>query len=150
RVAHCLWTTVCCPGVWNCLTMAPPAPRRRQTAFGTPASRLNRHDWNCGVPAQGCTCERRIIERLKVRSSAGVRPVPRCGTGKPGRQLPARRKEGTMGQWYFARNRQKYGPFTDDQMKQLAAGGHLQPTDMVLQDGQKQWQPATVVLSLFT
>ena len=50
-----------------------------------------------------------------------------------------------IGRWYVAKNKQKLGPFTDDQMKQMASIGKIQPTDMVLEEGKQKWEQAHAV-----
>jgi hypothetical protein len=52
-------------------------------------------------------------------------------------------------QWYYARNNQKHGPLTGRQLKQAAATGQLQPTDMVWKEGMPKWVPASGVKGLF-
>ena len=52
-------------------------------------------------------------------------------------------------QWYFARDRQKYGPFSTAQMRQLAAERRLLATDMVHKDGESKWVAAFSVMGLF-
>ncbi len=50
--------------------------------------------------------------------------------------------------WYYAHNRQRIGPVSFAQMRELAASGRLQPTDMVLREGTRQWVPAGAVEGL--
>ena len=52
-------------------------------------------------------------------------------------------------QWYYTRNKQQQGPVSLEQLKQLAAGGQLQPTDMIWKDGLPQWQAASSMGGLF-
>ena len=51
--------------------------------------------------------------------------------------------------WYLARNRQKYGPYSIEQLRQMASSGHLFPEDMLLQEGTQQWVAASSVQGLF-
>lgn len=51
--------------------------------------------------------------------------------------------------WYVARDRKKYGPYALAQLKQLAASGKIQPSDMVLAEGTQQWKPARDIRGLF-
>jgi hypothetical protein len=44
--------------------------------------------------------------------------------------------------WYYAKGPQKFGPISFDQLRQMAAKGDLQPTDLLLQAGTVQWQAA--------
>jgi tetratricopeptide (TPR) repeat protein len=51
--------------------------------------------------------------------------------------------------WFYARNRQKVGPVSREQLQQLAASGQLKPDDMVLQEGSRNWVPARSVPGVF-
>jgi hypothetical protein len=51
--------------------------------------------------------------------------------------------------WYVARHKQKVGPYTTTQLRQLAANGQLRPVDMILGEGQIKWVPAGSVPGLF-
>ena len=44
-------------------------------------------------------------------------------------------------QWYVGRNGQKAGPYTTEQLKQMAAAGQLVPTDLLWKQGLEQWVP---------
>lgn len=55
-----------------------------------------------------------------------------------------------MPQWYYARDRQKLGPFEFAQLQQLAGAGLVQPGDMVLEDGSQQWREARAVPGLLS
>jgi hypothetical protein len=50
--------------------------------------------------------------------------------------------------WYFARQKQRLGPFSTAQLAQLATAGLLQPTDMVLKEGAARWVQAVTVSEL--
>jgi hypothetical protein len=52
-------------------------------------------------------------------------------------------------QWYYARNNQKHGPLTPQQLRQAAATGRLQATDMVWKEGMQKWVPASSIQGLF-
>ena len=54
-----------------------------------------------------------------------------------------------MSQWYFSKNNQQQGPVSAEQLKQLAASGQLQPTDMVWKEGMGQWAEARKLKGLF-
>jgi hypothetical protein len=45
--------------------------------------------------------------------------------------------------WYIARNNQRLGPFSWPQIQDMAKGGMLQVTDMLLQHGAQKWQEIT-------
>jgi hypothetical protein len=45
-------------------------------------------------------------------------------------------------QWYWAKGKQKCGPFTYDQLRQMAAAGAVSPADLLLNEGASQWVPA--------
>ena len=51
--------------------------------------------------------------------------------------------------WYYAREGQSLGPVPFDELKRLAAGGQLAPTDSVCPVGSQQWQAASSVADLF-
>jgi hypothetical protein len=51
--------------------------------------------------------------------------------------------------WYFARLKQKLGPFSWNQLRQLAAFGLLQRSDYVLQEGAAKWCEAGTIEGLF-
>jgi hypothetical protein len=51
--------------------------------------------------------------------------------------------------WYIGRNNQKFGPFTERQLGQLAALGLLQPTEMLWQEGAPRWVPASSLKDFF-
>ena len=51
--------------------------------------------------------------------------------------------------WYYSRGGERHGPFTTNQLKQLAQTGELQPTDSVWKDGMPTCRPASEVKGLF-
>ncbi len=53
------------------------------------------------------------------------------------------------GPWFATPNNQKLGPFYWSQLRQMAAGGLLQRSDMVMQDGTDRWLAAISVPGLF-
>jgi hypothetical protein len=52
-------------------------------------------------------------------------------------------------QWHVARGKQKFGPYTFAQLRQIAAEGRIVPTDMVLKVGTQKWMPASAFTGLF-
>lgn len=52
-------------------------------------------------------------------------------------------------QWYIARNSSKVGPYSTDQMKQMAGTGQLRHADLVLEEGKTKWLPASQVSEFF-
>jgi hypothetical protein len=52
-------------------------------------------------------------------------------------------------QWYYSRAGQRLGPIGSAELKQLADGGQLAPTDLVWKDGMAEWAPAHQVKGLF-
>ena len=52
-------------------------------------------------------------------------------------------------EWYYAKDGKPEGPVSAAQLKQLAASGQLEPTDMVFKVGTKDWAPASSVAGLF-
>jgi hypothetical protein len=51
--------------------------------------------------------------------------------------------------WYFARDGQRMGPFSFEQLKQMASSGVLNMGDMMLRLGEQKWVPAKSVDGLF-
>jgi hypothetical protein len=51
--------------------------------------------------------------------------------------------------YHWAVNGKKAGPFTTEQLRQLAAVGQLKPTDMLLPDGSPKWVAAGTVAAIF-
>ncbi len=51
--------------------------------------------------------------------------------------------------WYIARGKQRCGPFTYEQVRQMAASSVLSPHDMVFNEGASQWVEAENVPGLF-
>lgn len=54
-----------------------------------------------------------------------------------------------MNRWYYAREKQKIGPVSLTRLQQLATSGELQPSAMVLQEGNPKWMPASAVPDIF-
>jgi hypothetical protein len=52
-------------------------------------------------------------------------------------------------EWYYAKNKQKVGPLTAAQLKQLVRSGELSRNDMVWKEGMAKWTPAGQVKGLF-
>jgi len=44
-----------------------------------------------------------------------------------------------MSNWYIGRNKQKFGPFSTNQLQQLVTLGLVQSTEYVLQEGSSRW-----------
>ena len=55
-----------------------------------------------------------------------------------------------MSKFYVSRNQQQFGPYTSDQLKQLATSGQITRDDMVLQEGSSQWAAAGCIRGLFS
>lgn len=51
-------------------------------------------------------------------------------------------------QWYVGRNGQKAGPYTTEQVRQMAAAGQLVPNDLLWKQGLANWVPLTEVKGL--
>ena len=43
-------------------------------------------------------------------------------------------------QWYYAKGGQQHGPINAEGLKQLAATGRLQPSDLVWREGMPAWR----------
>jgi len=52
-------------------------------------------------------------------------------------------------QWYVARDKDKFGPYTAARLKELAAQGRVLPTDMLHKEGEAKWVAANTVDGLF-
>lgn len=52
-------------------------------------------------------------------------------------------------QWHYSKGGERHGPVSSEQLKQLAASGQIQPTDLVWRDGMAEWQKASAVKGLF-
>jgi hypothetical protein len=87
-----------------------------------------------------CSCGT-VLAVSPERAGATV-ACPKCG-----RQVAVPAAGGPN--WYVARNKQKLGPYSTAQLRQLAAAGQLRPEDMVLREGHKQWSKAGAVPGLF-
>ena len=48
----------------------------------------------------------------------------------------------TEDQWYYYHRGERQGPVTEEQLKQLASEGKLDPTDNVSKPGMKDWVQA--------
>src|SRR5262249_50124395 len=51
--------------------------------------------------------------------------------------------------WFIARGKEKVGPHSSAELKELARTGGLLPIDMVLQEGTQKWRRASEVEGLF-
>ena len=54
-----------------------------------------------------------------------------------------------MSQWHYSKSGQQQGPVSSEQLKQLAASGQLQPSDLVWKEGMGQWAEARRMKGLF-
>ncbi len=54
-----------------------------------------------------------------------------------------------MRQWHCYVGGQKYGPVSDDVLREWVASGRLKPTDNVWTEGMADWAPASTVGGLF-
>lgn len=52
-------------------------------------------------------------------------------------------------EWHLGREGQQSGPFTSQQLKEMAASGQLQPDDLVWKEGLSEWTPAHHIRGLF-
>ncbi len=52
-------------------------------------------------------------------------------------------------QWYYAHQGQQSGPVSTEQLKQLAASGQIQSSDLLWKQGMAAWSPANTVEGLF-
>src|SRR5208283_84539 len=75
--------------------------------------------------------------QVPIENNAQPVPCPCCGQPVTG---PA---------WFYTKNREKLGPVSLTHLQQSAASGELQTSDMVLQEGAKQWIRAGMIPQLF-
>jgi GYF domain 2 len=52
-------------------------------------------------------------------------------------------------QWWYARDDQQLGPVSPGDLRRLASGGGLAPTDLVWREGMTEWAPAVRIKGLF-
>jgi hypothetical protein len=52
--------------------------------------------------------------------------------------------------WFYSRNREQFGPASEEQLRELAASGDLRAVDLVWCEGMADWLPASRVRSLWT
>jgi WD40 repeat protein len=63
---------------------------------------------------------------------------------------PTPQPEAEPAEWFYARNRQKVGPLTLTQLRELLASGEVSRQDMVLRHGSGKWMQASAVPELNT
>jgi len=51
-------------------------------------------------------------------------------------------------QWYYTENRERRGPMSEEQLKEIAASAKLKPTDLVWKKGMASWVPAAEIEGL--
>jgi len=54
-----------------------------------------------------------------------------------------------MAKWHYQKDGQQHGPVLSQQLKELAASGHLLPTDLIWKEGMSDWVPASKLKGLF-
>lgn len=84
------------------------------------------------------------VEARKVKGLCSAQPMV-----SPQRPQNPPQPEATPPQWFFSNAGQQRGPVSTEQLKQLAASGRLQPTDLVWKDGMGQWAEAKNIEGLF-
>ena len=52
------------------------------------------------------------------------------------------------GTWYVGRNGERTGPFSDGELRELAASGRIGPADLVWREGMSAWAPASTIAGL--
>ena len=72
-----------------------------------------------------------------------------CFVSACGIETRSQRENEMANLWHCKRQDKQFGPFSDQQLKQLAASGKLQPSDMVQREGTDQWVPANRLKGLF-
>lgn len=53
-------------------------------------------------------------------------------------------------QWYVGKGGKKHGPFTNEQLKKLAATGKIDRTDLLWKEGMEKWVPCSSAKGLFS
>jgi hypothetical protein len=83
---------------------------------------------------------------------AGIKQLSQA---KPGQRLTSMRNAcnetpGTNlgAQWYIARNQKQTGPYSSDQLKELAGRGEITPSDQIWKEGMHAWVVASKVPGL--
>jgi hypothetical protein len=66
-----------------------------------------------------------------------------------GVRVPFTAGEPMGGQWYVARNDQRFGPLSFEELTVRASSGKLLPSDLVWSDGMTEWKAASQVQGLF-
>jgi uncharacterized Zn-finger protein/ribosomal protein L32 len=92
--------------------------------------------WPLNLDAVGQVLEELEQEYKKRQPAPGPPPLP-----------PTIAPEAA--EWYFARGGTQNGPVTWAQLRQRAASGQLQPTDMVWKNGMAAWAAAASIQHLF-
>src|SRR5262249_2585142 len=89
--------------------------------------------------------------KCAIRTSHFVIPLVRVGKRRYAVQqlLLVAREPDTMSEWYYARNNQRLGPVSTEQLKQLASSGQLSPNDLVWKDAMANWMAASTIPNLF-
>ena len=52
-------------------------------------------------------------------------------------------------QWYVGKGGKKHGPFTNEQLKKLAASGKIDHADLLWKEGMEKWVPCSSAMGLF-
>lgn len=52
-------------------------------------------------------------------------------------------------EWHYAKDGERHGPISAEELKQLATAGDLLPSDLVWTEGKDEWKPASVIKGLF-
>ena len=93
------------------------------------------------VTCPSCGANLRLPETI---GSSRIK-CPKCG----GAFAPQLGSAAAGAAWFFARNKQKHGPYTLTQLQAMAKTGQLQQSDLVVQAGGAQWLRANAVKGLF-
>jgi tetratricopeptide (TPR) repeat protein len=94
-------------------------------------------------------CDVRTLSSASEKTTNLNRKVLDTEEAVLGRTPPLR--ENKMAQeWYYSKDGERQGPVTPQQLKQLAASGDLQPTDLIWKEGMDDWVQASKVKRLFS
>src|SRR5262249_45503012 len=102
-----------------------------------------------------CPCGTTLAVTPEMASEHFV--CPRCARklafsppkSKPAAIQAGRGSEEKPTRWFLARNKQRLGPYSSSQLKQLADAGNIIPADMILKEGRQKWVNAGSVKGLF-
>ncbi len=88
---------------------------------------------------------------VATRGPSPLQQTPIASQHPPHAQATVSLTEGTptiADQWYYAQQGQQKGPLSEEQLRQLATSGQIQPTDLAWKQGMASWMPASQIQGL--